>query len=57
MTMMQLAFEADVEYSQIAKIEKGQINTTVSTIYTLAVALGVKPSELLQFNYSPKANK
>ena len=55
--MMQLAFEADVEYSQIAKIERGLINTTVSTVQILAQALGIKPADLFLFNYSPKTNK
>ena len=57
MTMMELAFEADVEYSQIAKIERGVINTTVSTVQILAQALGVKPADLFQFSFPPKANK
>ena len=55
--MMQLAYEADVEYSQIAKIERGLLNTTISTIQILAQALGVKPAELFQFNFPPKASK
>ncbi len=54
MTMMELAFEAEVEYSQIAKIEKGLINTTVSTVYSLATALETSPSTLFQFKFSPK---
>lgn len=57
MTMMELAFEADVEYSQIAKIEKGLINTTVSTVQILAFALGLKLADLFQFSFSPKASK
>ncbi len=40
--MMELAFEADIEYSQIAKIERGMSNTTISTVRLLAKALGVK---------------
>ena len=51
MTMMDLAFEADIEYSQIAKIERGLINTTISTVLILAQALGVKPAELFQFTF------
>jgi transcriptional regulator with XRE-family HTH domain len=56
-TMMQLAFEADIEYSQVAKIERGLSNTTVSTVYLLAQALDVKPAELFEFNFPPKASK
>ena len=49
LTMMNLAFEADIEYSQIAKIERGLSNTTISTVYILAKALEVKPLELFRF--------
>lgn len=55
--MMQLAFEADIEYSQIAKIERGISNATVSTIYLISAALGVKPTELFDFHFPPKASK
>lgn len=54
MTMMELAFEAEVEYSQIAKIERGLVNTTISTVYNLATALKISPYILFQFHYSPK---
>lgn len=57
MTMMQLAFEADVEYSQVAKIEKGSINTTISTVQALAEAMNLAPAELFQFSYSLKSSK
>ncbi len=55
--MIELAFEADVEYSQIAKIERGIINTTISTVQTLAEALGTKSADLFQFSFPPKVNK
>lgn len=51
LTMMELAFEADIEYSQIAKIERGVSNTTISTVQLLASALDIKPIELFRFNY------
>ena len=51
LTMMELAFEADIEYSQIAKIERGISNTTISTVQLLASALEIKPIELFRFNY------
>ena len=49
--MMELAFEADIEYSQIAKIERGVSNTTISTVQLLASALEIKPIDLFRFNY------
>lgn len=47
--MMELAYEADIEYSQIAKIERGISNTTISTVKILAKALEVHPKELFEF--------
>lgn len=49
--MMELAFEADIEYSQIAKIERGVSNTTISTVHLLAQALEIKPIELFRFSF------
>lgn len=46
LSQYQLAFEADVDRSQVISIENGKINTTISTIYALADALGVKPKDL-----------
>ena len=57
MTMMDLAYEADMEYSQIAKIERGVINTKISTVQTLSQALGVKTADLFQFTFPPKASR
>ena len=55
--MMQLAFEADIEYSQVAKIERGVTNATISTVQLLAVALDIPPSDLFRFQFPPKARK
>ena len=49
LTMMELAFEADIEYSQIAKIERGVSNKTISTVHVIAKALEIKPIELFRF--------
>lgn len=57
MTMMELAFEADIEYSQVAKIERGLVNTTISTTLILAQSLKVKPADLFQFTFPAKSNK
>ena len=55
--MMQLAFEADIEYSQVAKIERGVSNATISTAHLLATALGVPTTDLFRFQFPPKAKK
>jgi len=52
LTMMDLAFEADIEYSQIARIERGIANPTISTLYVLAKSLDVKPQDLLKFEFN-----
>ena len=57
LTMMQLAFEADIEYSQIAKIERGISNVTISTVQLLATALDIPTTDLFRFQFPPKAKK
>ncbi len=44
-----LAYDANVPISQIGRIERGEINTTISTLYHLSQALQVEPDELLKF--------
>lgn len=43
----QLGLEADVQRNFISLIETGQNQPTVTTIFKLATALGVKPSKLI----------
>jgi transcriptional regulator with XRE-family HTH domain len=47
LTLEQLAFEADIELSQVHRVEKGKINPTLTTLIAIAKGLGVKLSELL----------
>ena len=44
-----LAYEAEMEYSQISRIERGIINTSISHVFAIAKALKVEPSELFTF--------
>ncbi|MES2378121.1 MAG: helix-turn-helix transcriptional regulator [Bacteroidota bacterium] len=44
-----LANFAGIEYSQVSRIERGIINTSVSVIFALAKALDITPSQLLEF--------
>ena len=44
-----LATQAGIETMQIYRIEKGLTNTTISTLYAIAKALGVPPSRMLDF--------
>ena len=47
--MRKFAVLADIEYSQLSRIELGQINTTISSAYNLAQALDVPVSTLFEF--------
>ena len=48
-TQNQLAFEAGISISQIARIETARINPTLSTIFVLARTMGVSLPELFDF--------
>lgn len=48
LSMERLAELAETEYSQIARIESGKINTTISTAYRLAKGLGIELKELFE---------
>jgi transcriptional regulator with XRE-family HTH domain len=50
-SMEELALQADVEYTQIANIERGKINTTISTVLAVAEALDAEVSELFRFKF------
>jgi transcriptional regulator with XRE-family HTH domain len=45
-TIEGLANEANIEYSQLSRIELGKINTTLTQIHNITSALGIKLSDL-----------
>lgn len=45
----ELAYEADVPLSQIGRIERGEINPTISTIGVIAEALKIELKSLFDF--------
>jgi transcriptional regulator with XRE-family HTH domain len=49
LTIKNLAFEADIELSQVHRIEKGKINPTLTTILLLAEVLKISPSQLFEY--------
>jgi transcriptional regulator with XRE-family HTH domain len=49
LTLEALAFEAEIEISQVHRIEKGKINPTLTTILLLADALKVSPTKLFDY--------
>ncbi len=49
LTQEQLAFNADIAISQIGRIERGEINATISTVSALANALEIEINDLFNF--------
>lgn len=48
-TQSQLSFESGLSLSQIARIETGRINPTLSTVFILARTLDIPLKELFDF--------
>lgn len=46
----QLSFESGIRINQIGRIERGEINTSLSSILFIAKALNVEPYELIKTN-------
>nr|BFF36936.1 helix-turn-helix transcriptional regulator [Tenacibaculum mesophilum] len=49
LTQEDLANDCNISLSQIGRIERGEINTTISTLYVLANALHIEVKELFNF--------
>lgn len=45
-----LAIDADIPISQVGRIERGEVNTTISTAFALAKALNIEVLELFRFD-------
>ena len=56
-SMRKLAAEADMEYSQLSKIERGVINTTISTVQALSEALDIPTKEFFDFPLPAKSKR
>ncbi|GAB3910060.1 helix-turn-helix domain-containing protein [Mucilaginibacter boryungensis] len=48
MTQEGLANAAGIEYSQVSRIERGLLNTSISVVFAIAAALQTSPSKLLE---------
>lgn len=51
LTQEELANDCNVPKSQIGRIERAEINTTLRTIYKIAQVLDIEPAELLKRPY------
>ncbi|MBO9703672.1 MAG: helix-turn-helix transcriptional regulator [Sporocytophaga sp.] len=49
MTLETLAALSEIEYSQVSRIERGVINTSLSNVFVLAEALEVTYKDLFDF--------
>jgi transcriptional regulator with XRE-family HTH domain len=47
LTIKKLALETGVEYAQLSRIERGQINTSVFQLFLISRALNIKFSEII----------
>jgi len=51
LSLREMSYACSIDNSKIAKIEKGMINITLTTLLQLAIALEAQPATLLE--YSP----
>ena len=54
LSQSQLAFESGIRINQIGRIERGEINTSISSLFSIAKSLNIKPHELI--NFEKKSN-
>lgn len=47
LTQEQLANDADIPINQVGRIERGEVNPTLSTLYSISNALNLALSDLL----------
>ena len=52
-----LANLADIPVNQIGRIERGEINTTVSTIYAISKAFKLTVPEIFSFSFKERNSK
>ena len=54
LSQLDLSIEADVQLSQIGRIERGEINPTVSSLFVIAEALDCDLKTLFDFKLKSK---
>jgi len=52
LSLRDMSYACNIDHSKIAKIEKGQINITFTTILQIASALEIQPSEILNTKFN-----
>lgn len=51
LSQAELSYSSDVAFNQIGRIERGEVNVTASSLFALAVAFQIHPSDLLNFDF------
>ena len=46
LTIKDLAFSADIEYTQVSRIERGKLNTSIYNLYIISMALEINMATL-----------
>ncbi len=54
LTQESLSYSSGLTVNQIGRIERGEINTTISSVMAIAKALKIKPSVLFDFPFEEK---
>jgi transcriptional regulator with XRE-family HTH domain len=50
LTIEEFANSVDLHVTQVGRIERGETNSTISSIFLIAKKLGVTPADLLNFD-------
>ncbi len=50
-SIRELSARANLEYSQVQRIEKGKVNLSLTTVIALADGLDIMPKKLLDFDF------
>lgn len=48
LSQVMLSYDANIPKSQIGRIERGEINTTIGTLYKICAALGIDFKDLIE---------
>jgi len=48
LSQVMLSYDANIPVSQIGRIERGEINTTLGTLYKICAALGIDFKDLIE---------
>ncbi len=48
LSQVMLSYDANIPKSQIGRIERGEINTTIGTLYKICSALGIDFKDLIE---------